>query len=206
MRRDLPDGFLDRVIEFTNDFPKKVTEYETLLTKNRIWLERTKGVGVLSAEQATSYGLSGPILRACGVPFDLRKARPYAAYADMDFEIATGQNGDTYDRYTVRIKEMREANKIVKQAAEKMPDGDIKVKVSAAKPPKGMVYHGVEGPKGELGYLLVSDFTKHIYRMHVRPACFINLASLPELVKGHLLADVVTLIGTIDIVLGEVDR
>ena len=136
---DLETGIeeLDRVIEFVDDFPKRVDEYETLLTENRIWIERTRGVGVISAEDATSYGLSGPILRGSGVNFDLRKARPYAAYADMDFVVPTGKHGDTYDRYIVRMEEMRQANRIVRQCADKMPAGDIKVKVPAVKPGKG---------------------------------------------------------------------
>jgi NADH-quinone oxidoreductase subunit D len=206
LRRDLPEGILDRVKAFTDDLPSKVDEYEQLLTHNRIWLQRTRGVGVISAEEATDWGLSGPILRGSGVEFDLRKAQPYAAYKDMNFAIPTGKHGDTYDRYLVRIEEMRQANEIVKQCAAKMPDGEFKVKVAAARPAKGMVYHGIEAPKGELGYLLVSDGSKSIYRMHVRPPSFVNLAALPRLIQGHLVADVVALIGSIDIVLGEVDR
>ena len=206
LREDLPEGFLDHAREFTSDFPNKVDEYEQLLTKNRIWIERTQGIGVISAEEATSWGLSGPVLRGSGVDFDLRRDMPYAAYAECTFDVPVGKNGDTYDRYVVRMEEMRQANRIIQQCIEKVPEGEIKTKIPKVKPAKGYVYHAVEGPKGELGYLLVSDGGGHIYRMHVRPPAFVNLQALPRLVKGHLIADVIALIGSIDIVLGEVDR
>lgn len=206
LREDLPAGFVERALSFINDFPKKVDEYEQLLTNNRIWILRTQGVGVISAADTIAWGLSGPIMRASGVKFDLRKARPYAAYDEIEFDVPVGRNGDSYDRYTVRVEEMRQSARIIQQCLAKLPAGDIKVKVPKVRPPKGMAYHSIEGPKGELGYLLVSDGGPHVYRMKVRPPCFVNLQALPRLVTGRLVADVITLIGSIDIVLGEVDR
>jgi NADH-quinone oxidoreductase subunit D len=201
------DGFEQQVKVFCNTFPSRVAEYETLLTGNRIWLERTKGVGILTAEQAIDLGVTGPLLRAAGVKMDLRKAQPYAAYADLDFEIPVGQNGDTFDRYVVRIEEMLQSIRIVRQALEKLPTGPIMAKVPRIiKPPVGEVYHSIEAPKGELGYHIVSDGTTQPYRIHVRPPSFINLQALDCMVRGLLIADVVAVIGTIDIVLGEVDR
>jgi NADH-quinone oxidoreductase subunit D len=206
LREDLPEGFLDHALEFVNDFPKRVAEYEQLLTNNRIWLERTQGIGVIGAEEAIEWGLSGPVLRGSGVDWDLRRDMPYAAYAECEFDVPVGKNGDTYDRYLVRMEEMRQANRIIRQCIEKLPEGDIRVKIPKVRPAKGMVYHAVEGPKGELGYLLVSDTSPHVYRMKIRPPAFVNLQALPRLVRGHLIADVIALIGSIDIVLGEVDR
>jgi NADH-quinone oxidoreductase subunit D len=206
LREDLPVGFLERSSEFIHDFPKKVEEYERLLTENRIWIQRTRGVGVVSAEEAINWGLSGPVLRGSGVKWDLRKELPYCAYREVEFDVPVGTNGDTYDRYLVRMEEMRQAARIIRQANERMPEGEIKLKIPKVRPPKGMVYHAVEGPKGELGYLIASDGSPHIYRMHIRPPALCNLQALPRLVRGHLVADVIALIGSIDIVLGEVDR
>ncbi|MBV9088068.1 MAG: NADH-quinone oxidoreductase subunit D, partial [Acidobacteriaceae bacterium] len=185
----------------------KFDEYETLLTTNRIWLERTKGVGVISAEDAIALGVTGPVLRASGVKWDLRKAQPYAAYSEMDFEIPTGTNGDTYDRYVVRIAEMRQSLRIIRQAVEKIPEGPIMAKIpKVIKPAVGEVYHSIEAPKGELGYFIVSDGSTQPYRVRVRPPSFVNLQALSKMVEGALVADVVAVIGTLDIVLGEVDR
>ncbi|MBI4480839.1 MAG: NADH-quinone oxidoreductase subunit D [Acidobacteria bacterium] len=201
------DGFEEQVKAFCGYFPPKVDEYETLLTGNRIWLQRTKGVGILKADEAIDMSVTGPVLRASGVKWDLRKAKPYAAYAELDFEIPTGPNGDTFDRYMVRMEEMRQAIRIVRQAVDKIPEGPIMAKVpKIMKPPVGEIYHSIEAPKGELGYYVVSDGSTQPYRVRVRPPCFINLQALDRMCRGHLVADVVAIIGTIDIVLGEVDR
>jgi len=201
------DGFEEQVRAFCNYYPPKIDEYETLLTGNRIWLERTKGVGILTAEEAIDMSVTGPLLRASGVKWDLRKAKPYAAYSDFEFDIPTGQNGDTFDRYMVRMQEMRQSLRIIRQAVDKIPEGPIMGKVpKIIKPPAGEVYHSIEAPKGELGYYVVSDGSTQPYRVRVRPPSFINLQSLDRMCRGHLVADVVAIIGTIDIVLGEVDR
>jgi NADH-quinone oxidoreductase subunit D len=195
------------VERFCKDFATKVDEYETLLTENRIWMGRTKNIGILTAEQAIALGASGPVIRASGVKWDLRKAMPYAAYSDYQFEIPTGKNGDTYDRYMVRMEEMRQSAKICLQAIQNIPTGPIMARIGKVlKPPPGEVYHAIEAPKGELGYYIVSDGTTQPYRVRIRPPSFINLQAFDTMVQGHLVADVVAIIGTLDIVLGEVDR
>ncbi|HET9400458.1 MAG TPA: NADH-quinone oxidoreductase subunit D [Candidatus Acidoferrales bacterium] len=195
------------VERFCKDFATKVDEYETLLSENRIWVGRTKNIGVLTAEQAIALGVSGPVIRASGVKWDLRKATPYAAYDQYQFEIPTGKNGDTYDRYMVRMEEMRQSAKICLQAIQNIPTGPIMARIGKVlKPPPGEVYHAIEAPKGELGYYIVSDGTTQPYRVRIRPPSFINLQAFDAMVKGHLVADVVAIIGTLDIVLGEVDR
>lgn len=201
------DGFEDDVTKFCTFVEPKLGEYETLLTTNRIWLERTKGVGFLSADDCKALGVTGPVLRASGVKWDLRKAQPYAAYKDFDFDIPTGQNGDTYDRYLVRIAEMHQSLRIILQAVKALPEGPIMAKIpKVLKPPVGEIYHSIESPKGELGYFIVSDGSTQPYRIRVRPPSFVNLQALDKMVRGQLVADVVAVIGTIDIVLGEVDR
>ena len=201
------DGFEDDVTKFANFVQPKLGEYETLLTTNRIWLERTKGVGYISAEDCKALGVTGPVLRASGVKWDLRKAQPYAAYSDFEFDIPTGQNGDTYDRYMVRIAEMHQSLRIIRQAVKAIPEGPIMAKIpKVLKPPVGEIYHSIEAPKGELGYFIVSDGSTQPYRIRVRPPSFVNLQALDKMVRGQLVADVVAVIGTIDIVLGEVDR
>ncbi len=201
------DGFEQDVKKFCDFVTPKVDEYETLLTTNRIWLERTKGVGVLKAEDCIDLGVTGPVLRASGVKWDLRKAQPYAAYKNFEFDIPTGQNGDTYDRYLVRVAEMRQALRIIRQAVDSIPEGPIMGKVpKVMKPPVGEIYHSIEAPKGELGYFIVSDGSTQPYRVRVRPPSFVNLQALSKMVEGALVADVVAVIGTLDIVLGEVDR
>ena len=201
------DGFEAEVERFCNDFSQRIDEYETLLTENRIWLGRTKGVGVLSAADAIALGVSGPVLRASGVKWDIRKAMPYAAYDQYKFEIPTGPNGDTYDRYMVRMEEMRQSRLICLQAIENIPSGPIMARIGKVlKPPPGEVYHAIEAPKGELGYYIVSDGTTQPYRVRVRPPSFVNLQAFDQMARGSLVADVVAIIGTIDIVLGEVDR
>jgi len=201
------DGFEQDVRKFCTAFLPKLDEYEELLTTNRIWVERTKGVGILGPEDCIALGVTGPVLRASGVKWDLRKAQPYECYKDMDFEIPTGLNGDTYDRYLVRIAEMRQSVRILQQAVEVIPPGPIMAKVpKVIKPPVGEVYHSIEAPKGELGYFIVSDGSTQPYRVRVRPPSFVNLQALDKMVRGMLVADVVAVIGTLDIVLGEVDR
>ncbi len=201
------DGFEQDVTRFCKDFGGKVDEYEQLLTGNRIWLERTKGIGVLTAEQAIAIGATGPVLRGSGVKWDIRKAMPYAAYAQFEFDIPVGKRGDTFDRYMVRMEEMRQSRRICMQAVEQIPAGPILGKVGKVlKPAPGEVYHSIEAPKGELGYYVVSDGTVQPYRVRIRPPSFINLQAFDQMARGHLVADVVAIIGTLDIVLGEVDR
>jgi NADH-quinone oxidoreductase subunit D len=192
---------------FCKDFETKVDEYETLLTENRIWIGRTKGIGVISAADAIAIGATGPVIRASGVEWDIRKAAPYAAYDQYKFDIPTGKNGDTYDRYLVRMEEMRQSSRICLQAIQNIPIGPIMARIGKVlKPPPGEVYHAIEAPKGELGYYIVSDGTTQPYRIRIRPPSFVNLQAFDTMVKGHLVADVVAIIGTLDIVLGEVDR
>jgi NADH-quinone oxidoreductase subunit D len=201
------DGFEKECLDFCDAFLPKLGEYEELLTTNRIWVKRTKGVGILNAEDCIALGVTGPVLRASGVKWDLRKAQPYEAYKNFDFEIPTGVNGDTYDRYLVRIEEMRQSVRILRQAVEGLPQGPIMAKVpKILKPPVGEVYHSIEAPKGELGYFIVSDGLTQPYRVRVRPPSYVNLQALDKMVRGLLVADVVAVIGTLDIVLGEVDR
>jgi NADH-quinone oxidoreductase subunit D len=199
--------FEKRVRDFLKILPGRIDEYETLLNANRIWLQRTVGIGILSAEEAINLSLTGPPLRGSGVKYDVRKAQPYSAYADFQFEIPVGENGDTYDRYLVRMEEMKQSAVIIEQALDGLPEGPVMAKVpKIIKPPVGDVYHSIEAPKGELGVYMVSDGTGKPYRMRIRPPSYINLQSLKRMSIGHLVADVVALIGTLDIVLGEVDR
>jgi NADH-quinone oxidoreductase subunit D len=201
------DGFEQDVRNYCDHAGPKMDEYQTLLTGNRIWLQRTKNVGVLNAQDCIALGVTGPVLRAAGVKWDLRKAQPYAAYSDFDFDIPVGQAGDTFDRYVVRLEEMRQSIRILRQAIERIPEGPIMAKVpKVLKPPVGEVYHSIEAPKGELGYYIVSDGSTQPYRVRVRPPSFVNLQALRKMVQGALVADVVAVIGTLDIVLGEVDR
>ena len=201
------DTFEHDVKRFCEDFAQKIDQYETLLTENRIWIGRTKGVGVLSADDAIALGVTGPVLRASGVEWDLRKAQPYAAYERYQFEVPVRENGDTYDRYLVRIAEMRQSRLVCLQAVENIPEGPIMARIGKVlKPPPGEVYHSIEGPKGELGYYIVSDGTIQPYRVRVRPPSFFNLQAFHRMARGAMVADVVAIIGSIDIVLGEVDR
>ena len=202
---DVYPEFEKRVRDFLKIFPGRIDEYETLLNTNRIWLSRTVGIGILPAEEAINMSLTGPVLRGSGVNYDLRKAQPYSAYSEFDFEVPLGENGDTYDRYLIRMAEMRQSASIIEQALDGLPEGPVMAKVpKVIKPPVGEVYHAIEAPKGELGVYLVSDGTGKPYRMRIRPPAYINLQSLKRMSIGHLVADVVALIGTIDIVLGEV--
>ena len=205
---DLTPGWVERLMEFIDDLPSRIDDYEQLLTDNRIWKKRTVGIGVISAEECVEYGLTGPILRGSGVEWDLRRAQPYECYEELDFAIPTRHNGDTYDRYIVRVQEMRQSVRIIGQCLDRLEkEGEFRGKVPRViKPPAQEVYASIESPKGELGFYCVSNGTNRPYRMHCRPPSFINLQALPRLAKGHLISDLVALIGTIDIVLGEVDR
>src|SRR5581483_3610690 len=201
------DGFERDVKKFCDFVQSTIDEYEELLTTNRIWVVRTKGVGVISAAECKALGVTGPVLRASGVKWDIRKALPYAAYSEFEFDIPTRATGDTYDRYMVRMAEMRQSLRIIRQAVERIPEGPIMAKVpKVIKPPAGEIYHSIEAPKGELGYFIVSDGSTQPYRLRVRPPSFINLQALDLMVRGQLVADVIAVIGTLDIVLGEVDR
>ncbi len=205
---DIPTGWDTKVRAFCDLMEGKIDEYETLLTNNRIWLERTRNIGVISAEDAIGLGLCGPPLRGSGVYRDVRKDEPYAAYDEMDFLVPLGTRGDTYDRYLIRLEEFRQSIRIIRQALDGLPEGPVMGKVPRLiKPKAGETYHAIESPKGELGYFIVSDGrATNPYRFRVRPPSFCNLQGLRPLIIGHLVADVVALIGTIDIVLGEVDR
>ncbi len=201
------EGFEKDCLAFCDFVLPKIDEYETLLSTNRIWVERTRNVGLISGKDAIALGVTGPVLRASGVRWDIRKAQPYSSYDKFDFEIPIGLNGDTYDRYIVRIQEMRQSVRIIRQAVENLPTGPIMAKIpKVLKPPVGEVYHSIEAPKGELGYFIVSDGSTQPYRVRVRPPSFVNLQALDLMVRGMLVADVVAVIGTLDIVLGEVDR
>lgn len=207
LQYDLYDGFERDVVKFCDYFLPKIDEYEQLLTQNRIWIRRTRKIGVLSGEDAIALGVTGPVLRGSGVKWDIRKAQPYEAYDKVEFDIPVGEHGDTYNRYMVRMAEMRQSVRIIRQCVERLGSGPIFGKVGKViKPPAGEVYHSIEAPKGELGYYVVSDGTVNPYRVRVRPPSLLNLQALDKMAKGHLIADVVAIIGTIDIVLGEVDR
>jgi NADH-quinone oxidoreductase subunit D len=201
------EGMEQEVLAFCDFVDPKIAEYEQLLTSNRIWIERTRNVGVISSPDCIALGVTGPVLRASGVKWDLRKAQPYSGYDKFEFDIPVGQNGDTYDRYLVRIAEMRQSLRIIRQAVAGLPAGPIMAKIpKILKPPVGEVYVSIEAPKGELGYFVVSDGSTQPYRVRVRPPSFVNLQALDVMVRGQLVADVVAVIGTLDIVLGEVDR
>ncbi|MCL4115164.1 UNVERIFIED_CONTAM: hypothetical protein GTU68_035894 [Idotea baltica] len=220
--RDIPGSVLDFIEDFTNRFPKCVDEYETLLTDNRIWKQRLVDIGIVSPERALQLGLTGAMLRGSGIEWDLRKKQPYAMYEAVDFDIPVGTNGDSYDRYLVRMEEFRQSNKIVKQCVDwlrKNPGpresmkGDMEALIHHFKLategyclPEGEAYAAIEHPKGEFGCYVVSDGANKPYRLKVRAPGFAHMSAMDELTKGHMLADVVTVIGTMDIVFGEVDR
>ncbi len=230
--RDVPVEFEAAVREFIEYFPRRINEYEALLTKNPIYIDRTKGIGVISGEDAIHWGLTGPTLRGSGVSYDLRKARPYMGYEQYDFEVAVEQAGDVYARYQVRIEEMRQSLRIVEQALDKLPYGPVrsnnrkfvppprselgtsmealihhfKLWTEGFDAPKGSVYVPVESPRGELGVFLEGDGGPKPYRVHWRTPSFIHLQALPKLSQGLLVADLVAIIGSIDIVLGDADR
>jgi NADH-quinone oxidoreductase subunit D len=227
-----PLGFFDRVRDFAKRFPACVDEYENLLTSNPIWGMRTKGVATITAEDAIALGASGPTLRGSGVDFDLRRDMPYSSYDKFQFKVAVRTEGDVYARYLCRVAEMRESIGIVQQALDGMPSGPIKadapkvvlpdrekmktqmealiyhfkIITEGFQVPEGEVYQAVESPRGEMGYYVVSDGTAKPYRVHMRSACLANMQTLPLMCEGRLIADVVAAIGSIDIVLGEIDR
>lgn len=229
---DLPAGVEQEMREYAEAMPGHIEEYEGLLTGNRIWQKRTIGVGTITAAAAIDIGITGPGLRASGVDWDLRRDNPYSGYEDYKFEVPVRHEGDTFARYKVRLDEMRQSSLIILQALDKLKPGPIladcpkvvlppkedvvnsieglihhfKIITEGFKVEPGEVYVGIEAPKGELGYYLVSDGSAHPYRMKVRPPSFINLQGLPQMVEGRLLADVIAVIGTLDIVLGEIDR
>ena len=207
---DLTPGWIEKVRAFVEPFEKAIDEYEDLLTENRIWKERTIGIGVLDEKRCIEWGMTGPVLRAAGKAWDVRRALPYECYPELEFDIPVGKNADTYDRYLVRVAEIRQSRRIVRQCLdwlEKNPGTEFRGKVPRViKPPAGEAYASVEAPKGELGFHLVANGGNKPYRLHVRPPSFINLQALPEMAQGHLVGDLVAVIGTIDIVLGEVDR
>jgi NADH-quinone oxidoreductase subunit D len=232
--RNREGSLLDFIEDFTQRFPKCVDEYETLLTDNRIWKQRTVGIGVVSPERALQLGFSGPMLRGSGVEWDLRRMQPYAVYDQLDFDIPVGSEGDCYDRYLVRVEEMRQSNRIIKQCIDwlRANPGPVQAANSKVVPPKrdvmkndmeamihhfklftegycvpeGEVYATVEHPKGEFGIYLISDGANKPYRVKIRAPGFPHLAAMDEMAKGHMLADVVAIIGTMDIVFGEIDR
>lgn len=229
---DLPDGFLDKLRTFVEGFPSRVDEYETLLTENPIWKHRTAGVGLLSMEDAIAWGVSGPVARASGLAWDIRKSSPYSSYDHFDFDIPVFQNGDVYCRYLTRIEEMRQSNRIIEQVMDRLPEGPVlahapRVVIPAKertlsrieslihhfmiieegiRPPEGEVYMSVESPKGEFGFYIVSDGSPRPFRVKIRPPCFVNLQTLATMAIGRLLADLVATLTSIDIILAEVDR
>jgi len=229
---DLPDGWLEQLQAFIDVMPPRIDDYEALLTHNPIWIQRTRGLGVLTAEQAVEWGVTGPCLRASGVDYDVRKAFPYCGYEQYDFEVPVGTAGDSYERYLMRVREMRASLRILQQALDRLPDGPVitsnrkvalpprpelgksmesvihhfRLVSEGFKGPVGEVYACVESPRGELGYYLVSDGTNKPYRMKVRPPSFCNLQALGKMVEGRFIADAVAILGSIDIILGDVDR
>ena len=205
--RDLPDEFVPAARALMDEMPRNIDEYERMITTNEIFLARTKNVAVLPPDMALDYSITGPMLRASGVNYDLRKVQPYSVYDRFDFNIPTGTVGDVYDRYMVRVLEMRESVKIVHQALDHLPGGDARAKLPKMfKPPKGDAYAQVENPKGVLGYYIASEGGPEPYRCKVRAPSFINLTALKPLLVGYKVADAIVILGSFDIVLGEVDR
>ena len=206
--RDLPPEFIHKAKEFVKYFKPRVDEYEYILTQNPIFLGRTKGVGILEQKTAIDYSVTGPNLRATGLKWDLRKEEPYSIYDRFDFDIPTGTESDTWDRYMIRIQEMRQANRIVEQALDSIPDGEIKTKTKPVfKPPKGEAYVRVESTRGEMGFYIVSEGDKTVpYRVKLRTASFSNLAVLPEMVRGWKIADLVVIFASLDVIMPDVDR
>jgi len=230
--QDIPLGLLDDIYQFIETFSQRIDETETMLTSNRIWKQRTVDVGVITAEDALNYGFSGVLLRGSGIKWDLRKSQPYEVYDQLDFDIPVGKNGDCYDRYLCRVEEMRQSLKIIHQCINMMPSGPIKVDDAKISPPKrsemkdsmeslihhfklytegyqvppGATYTCIEAPKGEFGVYLVSDGSNKPYRCKIKAPGFAHLAGMDHMSRGHMLADVVAIIGTLDVVFGEIDR
>ncbi|WP_353274408.1 NADH-quinone oxidoreductase subunit D [Wolbachia endosymbiont (group B) of Hofmannophila pseudospretella] len=229
---DIPEGLIEDIAKFIEQFPKYIDDVDDLLTENRIWKQRTVGISEISIKQALDWGFSGPMLRAAGLAWDLRKSQPYEIYDQLDFDIPIGQNGDCYDRYLVRMAEIRQSISLVKQCIEKMPEGPIKTEDRKISPPpraemkesmeamihhfklysegyhvpEGEAYVAVEAPKGEFGVYIVSDGTNRPYRCRIRAPGFAHLQALDFMAKGHMLADIAAIIGSLDIVFGEIDR
>jgi NADH-quinone oxidoreductase subunit D len=229
---DLPDGWRDDVLKIIDDLPAHLEEYDTLLTGQPIWRERTQGVGIISKQAAIALGATGPILRSTGMPWDLRRTMPYLTYDEVEFDVVVGSYGDTFDRYAIRLNEVRESIRIVRQVLDKMPKGDYRVQDKKVTPPPraridesmealihhfklftegfrvpaGEVYVAVESPRGELGCYLVSDGTSKPYRLHIRAPSFVNLQTLPHMMRGGMVADAVAIISSVDPIMGEVDR
>jgi NADH-quinone oxidoreductase subunit D len=232
VHRELPAGLLDDIADWAKAFPKVLDDIERLLNDNRIFRQRTVDIGVMSIEEALDYGFTGPMLRASGMPWDLRKSQPYEVYDRMDFDIPVGRHGDCFDRYLVRMAEMRESLKIMRQCIEQMPDGPIKYQDHKVSPPsraelkrsmealihhfklytegfhvpEGESYAAVEAPKGEFGVYLVADGTNRPYRCKIRATSYPHLAAIEKMSKGHMLADIPSIVGSIDLVFGEIDR
>jgi NADH-quinone oxidoreductase subunit D len=230
--RDVPDGFEDAVKHVLNTFPQKIKDYEALIIANPVFVDRTQGVGFMSAEDAMAYGLSGPSLRGSGVNYDIRKAAPYSGYENFDFDVPVGEHGDVFDRFILRIEEMRQSLRIIEQGLNKLKPGPFrsdnrkyvpppraelgrsmeavihhfKLWTEGFKPPVGEVYVAIEGPRGELGCYLVSDGSPNPWRVHFRDPSFVHIGALQKMGPGHFLADLVAIIGSIDIVLGGCDR
>ncbi len=213
--RDLPPEFMPHLKELMQGLPSFFDEFERLLKENEILLSRTVNVGILPKEVAVSYSVTGPVLRASGIPYDVRRAEPYSVYDELDFDIPIGSVGDVYDRFLIRIEEMRQSYRILQQVIERLPDttgGHINPamanigKQKVLRPPPGDAYARIESPKGELGFYLVSDGSERPYRYKVRAPSFINLTPLGDMCRGHKVADVVVILGSIDIVMGEVDK
>jgi NADH-quinone oxidoreductase subunit D len=205
--QDIPDEFLPALDKFVRQMPGFIDEYDRLLAENEILLARAKGVGILPKELAINISASGPVLRASGVKWDIRKADPYSIYDRFEFDIPTGIAGDCYDRYRVRIEEMRQSVRIIKQAMKQIPSGEVKSKVPyLIRPPVGEAYAHIEAPKGELGFYLVSDNSIAPYRCHIRAPSLLNLTALRDMIVGWKVADAIIIFGSIDITMGEVDR
>lgn len=232
MAADIPEKWLEGLQGFIRTFPKTLDECDRMLTRNAIWVGRTVGLGVMSPEEAMNYGLSGPMIRASGVAYDVRRDFPYLDYETYDFDVPVGNAGDVYDRYLVRMEEMRQSVRILEQAVQRLPDGPVNVDdprvilppkgkatsemesmihhfknvMEGPRPPIGETYVAVEAPKGEKGYYFVSDGTSKPARWRIRPPSFVNLSAIPRMVEGHLLSDVIAINASIDIVMGEIDR
>jgi NADH-quinone oxidoreductase subunit D len=208
VNRDVDDTFVDMTRAFVKRLRSRQPEYETLVTKNVIFLHRTRKVGVITPELARQYGVTGPNLRACGIPFDIRKTEPYELYDQLNFEIPVGTNGDALDRYYVRMVEMEQSCRIIEQALDQLPEGPYMQKSVPAKlkPPKGDVYFAFESARGQTAYYLVSDGTAYPYRCHIRVPSFGNLQVLTEVLEGTLVADAISILGSIDVVIPEIDR
>lgn len=207
VRDDIPHGFEKAVLDFLDGFDRRADDWEGLLTENEIFQVRTRGVGALTTEAAADYCLTGPVLRACGVAKDMRRDQPYSSYEDFDFDVPTGVGGDCFERYAVRAAEMRQSARIARQAMEGLPEGEWRTKVPRTfKPPEGECYRKVEGPRGEIGIYVVSDGGPNPYRLKIKSPSLLNLQVLPELLRGRKMGDAVAIIGSLDIVLGEIDR